>query len=79
MKGGRPLPTRGSSTFDVMAALVEHGLLLQSARGPVPNVAELIAAEPIKGSWWAHSKSHDIFAARAPHVPAVKRRRISDV
>jgi hypothetical protein len=44
-----------------MAALIEHGLLLQSARGPIPNVAELVAGEPIKGSWWAHPLSHAIF------------------
>lgn len=45
-----------------MAVLVEHGVLLESARGPVPNVAELVTGEPIKGSWWGHSSSHDIFA-----------------
>jgi len=46
-----------------MAALIDNGMLLQSARGPLPNVAELVAGEPIKGSWWAHPKSHAIFAA----------------
>jgi hypothetical protein len=44
-----------------MAVLVEHGMLLQSARGPLPNVAELVAGEPIKGSWWGHPKGHGIF------------------
>ena len=48
---------------DVMAALVEHGMLLQSARGPLPNVAELVAGEPIKGSWWGHPMGHEIFDA----------------
>jgi len=48
---------------DVMAALIDNGMLLQSARGPIPNVAELVAGEPIKGSWWAHPKSHEIFTA----------------
>jgi hypothetical protein len=47
---------------DVMTLLVEHGMLLESARGPIPNVAELVAGEPIKGSWWGHDKSHGIFA-----------------
>lgn len=37
-------------------------MLLESARGPIPNVAELIAGEPISGSWWAHPDSHEIFA-----------------
>ena len=45
-----------------MDALIEHGMLLESARGPLPNVAEMIAGEPIRGSWWAHPRSHAIFA-----------------
>jgi hypothetical protein len=44
-----------------MDALVEHGMMLESARGPLPNVAELIAGEPIKGSWWGHPAGHEIF------------------
>ncbi len=44
-----------------MTALIEHGMLLQSARGPIPNVAELVAGEPIKGSWWGHPRGHAIF------------------
>src|SRR4249919_3768352 len=46
-----------------MAALIEHGMLLQSARGPLPNVADLVAGEPISGSWWGHPQGHAIFAA----------------
>jgi len=49
--------------IDVMAVLRDQGVLLESARGPVPSVAELIAGEPIAGSWWAHRDSHAIFAA----------------
>jgi hypothetical protein len=45
-----------------MEALIEHGMLLESARGPLPNVAEMIAGEAIRGSWWAHPRSHAIFA-----------------
>jgi hypothetical protein len=48
---------------EVMAVLADRGMLLESARGPIPNVAELIAGEPISGSWWAHPASHVIFAA----------------
>jgi hypothetical protein len=47
--------------MDVMPTLVEHGMLLASARGPIPNVAEIVAGEPIKGSWWGHPAGHDIF------------------
>jgi hypothetical protein len=46
-----------------MATLLAHGMLLQSARGPIPNVAELVAGEPIRGSWWGHPKGHAIFDA----------------
>ena len=44
-----------------MALLVERGVLLESARGPIPNVAELVAGEPITGSWWGHLASRAIF------------------
>jgi hypothetical protein len=41
----------------------KHGVVLASARGPVPSVAEAVAGEPIVGSWWAHPKGRAIFAA----------------
>lgn len=47
----------------VMTALAEQGMLLESARGPIPNVAALVAGEPIIGSWWSHPASHAIFEA----------------
>ena len=39
----------------------KHGVVLESAAGPVPSVAAAIAGEPIRGSWWAHPLSHEIF------------------
>jgi hypothetical protein len=41
----------------------DHGVVLASARGPVPSVAEAIAGEPIVGSWWSHPKAQQIFDA----------------
>ena len=42
-------------------ALVEsHGVLLESARGRAPNLAEMIAGERIQGSWWSHPKAAQI-------------------
>jgi hypothetical protein len=38
-----------------------NGVVLESGRGPVLSLAEAIAGEPIRGSWWAHSKANDIF------------------
>lgn len=40
-----------------------HGIVLASARGKLPNIAEQVAGEPIVGSWWAHPKGKAIFAA----------------
>ena len=62
----------------VMAVLVEHGMLLASARGPLPNVAELVAGEPIKGSWWGHPRGHEIFAVLSSldDCPDVMRMRL---
>ncbi len=51
------------SAVDVMTVLVDNGMLLESARGPIPNVAELVAGEPIKGSWWGHARGHAIYDA----------------
>jgi hypothetical protein len=41
----------------------KHGVMLASARGAVPNVAEVVAGAPIVGGWWAHPKGKAIFAA----------------
>src|SRR5262245_54356158 len=63
---------------DPMDALTQHGMLLESARGPLPNVAELVAGEPIRGSWWGHPRSHAIFEAinRLAESPDVVRTRL---
>ena len=49
--------------MDPMVALIEQGLLLESAHGPIPDVADLVAGEPIRGSWWSHPSNHAIFDA----------------
>lgn len=46
-----------------IAFVMSHGVVLESARGPVPNLAEAIAGERIHGSWWGHAKGHEIFEA----------------
>ena len=63
---------------DVLPLLVEHGMLLQSARGPLPNVAEMIAGEPITGSWWGHPSGHEIYnsLAELDDSPDVVRLRL---
>nr|AIA16138.1 Unknown Function [uncultured bacterium] len=47
---------------EAMVFVRQHGVVLVSAKGAVPRLTEAIAGEPIKGSWWAHPKSHQIFA-----------------
>ncbi len=39
----------------------KHGVVLESAAGPVPSLAVAIAGGPISGSWWSHPRSHEIF------------------
>jgi hypothetical protein len=44
------------------AELIEaHGLLLQSARGAVANIPELVVGSPVRGSWWGHPQHDEIF------------------
>jgi hypothetical protein len=38
-----------------------HGVVLESAAGPVPSLAVAIVGERIRGSWWSHPRSHEIF------------------
>jgi hypothetical protein len=40
----------------------EHGVVLVSAKGPVPTLTHAIAGEPFKGSWWGHPQGKHIFA-----------------
>ena len=47
---------------EAIAFVRQHGVVLASAKGAAPRLTEAIAGEPIKGSWWAHPKSHHIFA-----------------
>ncbi len=58
---------------DAMILVKSAGILLESARGPVPNLADTVAGESINGSWWKHSKGHQIFQLtrsirNSPHI-----------
>ena len=52
-----------SSSEGALAFVQEHGVVLESGRGPVPSLAEAIAGEPIRGTWWGHPKGRAIFGA----------------
>jgi hypothetical protein len=49
--------------FDPLEFVARHGVVLASAKGPIPNLAEAVAGEPIRGSWWTHAKGRAIFHA----------------
>ena len=60
----KPAKKRAASASSKWLNFVaKHGVVLASARGPLPNIAEAVAGEPIIGSWWAHPKGKAIFAA----------------
>ncbi|HET6545905.1 MAG TPA: hypothetical protein VFG55_04075 [Rhodanobacteraceae bacterium] len=64
---------RPLTTDEAISLIRSHGIVLASARGPVPRLTEAIVGEPIRGSWWAHAESHRIFAvfqevARSPDI-----------
>ena len=45
-----------------LAFVRKHGVVLESAQGSLPSLAAAIAGEPVRGSWWSHPKSREIFA-----------------
>lgn len=51
------------SPEEALAFVREHEVVLESAAGPVPSLAEAVAGERIRGSWWGHPTSRAIFAA----------------
>src|SRR6266850_2354112 len=44
-----------------LAWVKKWGLAVESARASVPNLAQEVAGEPLRGSWWAHPKGGEIF------------------
>jgi hypothetical protein len=53
-----PCATAGQA----LAFVRQHGIVLASAKGPVPRLTEAIVGEAIAGSWWAHPESHHIYS-----------------
>ena len=47
---------------EALALVRKRGIVLEAGHGQAPSVAEAVAGEPIRGSWWSHPKSHEIFA-----------------
>lgn len=51
-----------ATAAEALAFVRRHGVVLVAAKGDLPRLTEAIAGEEIKGSWWAHPKSHQIHA-----------------
>jgi hypothetical protein len=49
--------------MDPLRFVETHGVALEAGPGVRPNLAEAIAGEPIRGSWWGHEKGRAIFRA----------------
>lgn len=47
---------------EALAFVEEEGIVLESARGEAPSLAEVVAGEQVAGRWWSHPKGHEIFA-----------------
>jgi hypothetical protein len=63
----------------VLAQLKEYRLLLQTDPH-LPSVCALVAGAPVRGSWWAHPLSHEIFrvnCALADHPDVLVTKLIS--
>jgi hypothetical protein len=65
------------SSMDELDWLREQGVVMQAARAPVPSLAERVAGEPIRGSWWGHPAGHEIYQVlnrvrASPDVVAVR-------
>ena len=56
------LSNQSMTTREAITFIKQHGVVLASAKGPVPRLTEAITGEAIKGSWWGHPKSQQIFA-----------------
>jgi hypothetical protein len=54
--------TTCATAEEALAFVRQHGVVLASAKGTAPRLTEAIVGESIKGSWWAHPKSHRIYA-----------------
>ena len=49
------------TTAQALRFVRTHGVVLESASGPVPSLAAAIVGEPLRGNWWGHPQSHEIF------------------
>ncbi|MGH9365179.1 MAG: AlkZ-related protein [Thermoanaerobaculia bacterium] len=51
---------REAETRQILVELERRGLLMLQDKS-LPSVVSLLTGETLKGSWWAHPRSHEIF------------------
>lgn len=51
---------------EALAFVREQGVVLVSAKGAAPKLTEAILGAPIKGNWWSHPRSRQIYAVLDP-------------
>lgn len=55
-------PASRMTPRQALRLVAKHGVMLEAARGPVPNLAHAVAGGRIRGSWWSHPRGREIFA-----------------
>jgi hypothetical protein len=60
---GLTLLDHNMKVHDPIQFVEQQGVVLESAKGSRPNLAEAVAGEPIRGNWWGHQKGSAIFRA----------------
>lgn len=48
---------------DPISFVRQHGVMLESAKGPLPNLADAVAGVEVGGRWWKHPEAKNIFRA----------------
>lgn len=48
---------------DLVDFIRTHGLVLESAKGPVGNLVAHIVGAPVSGNWWSHPQANAVYNA----------------
>ena len=51
------------SPKEALTFVKKRGVVLQAAHSSIPSLAEAVAGERIRGSWWGHPKGREIYEA----------------
>jgi hypothetical protein len=54
--GNRPMTPESALAF-----VERHGIVLERAKGAIPNLVDTIAGAPVRGSWWSHPDARHIY------------------